>query len=124
MFATGVKAELTARHFLPNESGPESSPHNHPYEVEWICSTNGLNSSGYAVDIAMMERVLQEVLGAIDDLLLNDLPYFQDRPPSLENLATYLHQRLGESARSEGAEFTTMEIRIWESPTAWASYHE
>ncbi|TVR89552.1 MAG: 6-carboxytetrahydropterin synthase [Spirochaetaceae bacterium] len=124
MFATGVKAELTARHFLPNESGPESSPHSHPYEVEWICTSAGLDASGYAVDISMMERVLTEVLGAIDNVLLNDLPYFSTRQPSLENLATYLHQGLGESARAAGASFATMEIKIWESPTAWASYRE
>lgn len=124
MFSTGVKAELTARHFLPDESGPESSPHNHPYEVEWICTTKGLNSSGYAVDISMMERVLYDVLSSINSVLLNDLPYFQNKQPSLENLATYLHQRLGELASSEGSEFSSMEIKIWESPTAWASYRE
>ncbi|MCA1753969.1 MAG: 6-carboxytetrahydropterin synthase [Spirochaeta sp.] len=123
MFATGVKAQLTARHFLPHESGPESSPHSHPYEIEWICSSESTNSSGYAVDIAMMERVLSDILGDINNVLLNNLPYFEKRQPSLENLATYLHDMLGSSARKEGAEFTTMQIKIWESPTAWASYH-
>jgi len=125
MFQTGVVRRLQARHFLPAEEGEESVPHAHPYEVELVCGSRQLDANGYSTDIAAMEAALEEVLGRIDDVLLNDLDFFSDRPPSLENLCIYLVDRLHESLAGRGASVTEpLSIRIWESDSAWARYTE
>ncbi|WP_455382754.1 6-pyruvoyl trahydropterin synthase family protein [Salinispira pacifica] len=124
MFRTGVKRPFTARHALRGDFGDETVPHSHPYTVEWICRTQGLDANGFSVDIALLERELEALLEELDDRLLNDLPFFESRQPSLENLALYLHQELRLRFRNAGGGGTdpAMEVRIWESPTAWASY--
>jgi 6-pyruvoyltetrahydropterin/6-carboxytetrahydropterin synthase len=125
MFATGVRRKLTARHFLNGDFGDESVPHSHPYEVELICRSPTLDDNGFSTDIAAMESVLEQTLQEIDDVLLNDLPFFESRQASLENLCIYLVASLRAALGRRGAEpRELMEIRIWESESAWASYLE
>jgi 6-pyruvoyltetrahydropterin/6-carboxytetrahydropterin synthase len=124
MFHTGVRRRLTARHFLVGDFGPETTPHAHPYDIEWVCGVAELDGAGFGVDIALMERILEDVLREIDDRLLNDLDYFQDRQPSLENLAVFLELRLRAELESAVSELSlqSSSVQIWESDTAWARY--
>ncbi len=123
MFAAGVRKRLQARHYLRGNFGEESSPHSHPYLVEAVCRSPQLDDNGFSMDIAVLENELEAVLDAIDDVLLNDLVFFQSRQPSLENLCVYLWDRLTEGIRSRNAPLPAeLGIRIWESENAWASY--
>ncbi len=121
MFATGIQQDLQARHYLRGDFGEESRPHSHPYRVELICRTSALDSNGFSTDIDLLESSLHNTLAQIDNVLLNDLPFFKDRQPSLENLCIYI----SESVRREiGTSAQEIEIKIWESATAWASYSD
>lgn len=125
MFTAGVLRPLRARHYLVGDFGDESTPHSHPYRVELVARTAALDANGFSTDIAAMETVLEEVLGSIDDVLLNDLRWFADRQPSLENLAVYLIERIREGLDARGAApEEPLEIRIWENENAWAGYRE
>jgi 6-pyruvoyltetrahydropterin/6-carboxytetrahydropterin synthase len=125
MFATGVRRKLNARHFLNGDFGDESVPHSHPYDVELICRSRTLDENGFSTDIAAMESALEEVVAEIDDVLLNDLPFFATKQASLENLCIYLASSLRAALGSPGGEpRESLEIRIWESESAWASYLE
>lgn len=125
MFSAGVIRPLRARHYLVGDFGDESAPHSHPYRVELVASTPTLDANGFSTDIAAMEEVLEEVLGSIDDVLLNDLPWFSQRQPSLENLAVYLVEQLREGlVAREAAPHEPLEIRIWENENAWAGFRE
>lgn len=125
MYRTGVERMFTARHALRGDFGDESLPHTHSYRVEWICRTEGLDAGGFSVDIALLEQSLESLLSGLDDRLLNDLPFFENRQPSLENVAFYLHRELERSFVGAGGTLrpvSSMEVRIWESATAWASF--
>jgi 6-pyruvoyltetrahydropterin/6-carboxytetrahydropterin synthase len=52
--------------------------------------------------------------------VLNDLPEFAGLNPSLEHFARILATRL--AAAPERDRLTGHTVRLWESPTAWASY--
>lgn len=119
MFATGIQHNLRARHYLRGNFGEEARPHSHPYRVELICRTPDLDANGFSTDIDLLESALASTLGQIDDVLLNELPYFRERQPSLENLCRYIFDSLKEALAPTARE---IEIRIWESATAWASY--
>lgn len=126
MYRTGVSRDFQARHFLKGDYGEESTAHSHPYRVEVICEVSELGPQGFSVNIAVLESVFERELGAIEDHLLNDLPFFLNRQTSLENLALYLHGRMSEGLSSELEEGELhpglLEIRIRESQSAWASY--
>ena len=125
MFSAGVLRPLRARHFLAGQAGEESIPHSHPYRVELISRSRGLDEHGFSTDIAAMEAALERAIEEIDDLLLNDLPWFREREPSLEYLAVYLVERLRKLLDERGsAPEEPLEIRIWENETAWAGYVE
>ncbi len=126
MFATGIQHNLNAYHFLRGDFGKEASPHSHPYRVELICRTAHLDAHGFSTDIDLLEAALSKVLAEIDMVLLNDLPFFHKRQPSLENLCVYLFSKVKNYIQTETKrpEFIPLEIeiKIWESETAWASY--
>jgi len=126
MFATGIQQNLQARHYLQGDFGEESQPHSHPYRVELICRTSKLDANGFSTDIDFLESSLRSILTEIDNVLLNDLPYFKDRQPSLENLCVYIFEKMLFMSRSAVEQVADLpqeiEIRIWESATAWASF--
>ena len=125
MFQVGIKNRFRAGHFLRGDFGEETRPHEHDYVLEWICSTVALDENGFSVDIALMEELLAAVADSIQGKLLNDLEFFRDRQPSVENMARFIHRRLSDALEGRGYPLPTIlqsEIKIWESETAWASY--
>jgi 6-pyruvoyl-tetrahydropterin synthase len=93
--------------------------------VEWRVATSSLDENGFSVDIALMEDLLEKITSGIADRLLNDLEFFKERQASVENTALYLHQELSRALEEHGVDvdaFQEMEIKIWESDVAWASY--
>ncbi len=131
MFSVGVRRSLNAVHYLcardgsERDFGPEGTPHSHPYEVELIASSAELDPNGFSLDIAVVESVLEETLARVDGVLLNSLPFFTNRQPSLENLAVFLLETIRRTLQERGAApALPMELRIWENDAAWASYAE
>ena len=125
MFHTGIRRSFTARHALRGDFGEESVPHSHPYQVEWRVTTEKLDENGFSVDISLMERVLEETLREVDSVLLNDLPFFSNRQPSVENTAVFLGERLSAGLYAYSyplKRIKNMSITVWESESAWASY--
>ena len=125
MYRVGVCNTFLARHFLIGDFGEESVPHTHEYTVELSMTTEGLDENGFSVDIALLEEVVEAVVRELDNVLLNELSFFEGRQPSVENCAWFIHDTVFARLREEG--FTidgivASELRIWESKTAWASY--
>ena len=125
MYQVGIKNRFQARHFLRGDFAEESAPHEHDYELEWVCQTESLDENGFSVDIALLEELLEAEVQAVRGRLLNDLEFFRNRQPSVENMARFFHHRLLEALQGRGyavARIVRAELRIWESTQAWASY--
>jgi 6-pyruvoyltetrahydropterin/6-carboxytetrahydropterin synthase len=123
MYQVGIRNRFQASHYLRGDFGPESSPHEHDYALEWICRTESLDENGFAVDIALMEELLQREVDGIRGRTLNELEFFRALQPSVENMARFLHGRLSEALQGRGVRrITGAELKIWESDSAWASY--
>ncbi len=125
MYRIGVRKSLQAMHFLQGDFGEESRPHAHPYTVEWSCEVDGLDADGFALDIALAGKLLEEVAATAEGRLLNDLPFFEDRQTSLENLASYFHDEMWRRLEEEAGDVSRVlgsEVRVWESQGAWASF--
>jgi 6-pyruvoyltetrahydropterin/6-carboxytetrahydropterin synthase len=123
MYQVGIRNRFQARHFLRGDFGPESSPHEHDYALEWICRTESLDENGFAVDIALMEELLQREVDGVRGRTLNDLEFFRTLQPSVENMARFFLGRLSDALQAQTvARIMGAELKIWESDSAWASY--
>lgn len=120
MYAVGVKRDFTARHYLV---GPdlvaENYPHQHHYVLEARFEGYELDRNGFLVDIAAVERLLDEVIVRYQHKTLNELPELEGINPSLENLSRIVCMAVVERVHVVG--LTMITIKISESDQAWAS---
>lgn len=123
MYSVAVLRELRAFHYLiGGDWGPENELHPHSYRVEVILEGGRLDGHGYLVDITQLEEGLQECVVYYHDRTLNDLPEFRGLNPSIEHLARFICRRIVEGL--DGENLKGIQVRIWESETAWAGYAE
>lgn len=120
MYELGFKRHFIARHHIPGGPPGERQPHSHDYLVEARLAGEGLDGRGYLFDIVELRHALDALLEKYEDQYLNNLPDLMGLNPSMENLARTICERLYEKTRPAGLK--SMEIRVWESGSAWAAY--
>jgi 6-pyruvoyltetrahydropterin/6-carboxytetrahydropterin synthase len=123
MYTLCLQKAFTARHYLiGGDWGDENQPHAHSYRVEIRLSAKDLDAHGYLVDLAELEPILERCVNHYRDRVLNDLPELRQTNPSIEHLARRFCDRFLQRLGSH--RFSSVEIRLWENETAWASYEE
>jgi 6-pyruvoyltetrahydropterin/6-carboxytetrahydropterin synthase len=121
VYTVAVRRDFVAQHVLTAGSGgPEHVWHSHSYRLEVRLEGPALDTSGYLVDISEVERHLDAFVGRVRDRTLNDQPELAGRNPSLEHFARFACEALRDSLHAPGVHALT--ARVWESPTAWASF--
>jgi 6-pyruvoyltetrahydropterin/6-carboxytetrahydropterin synthase len=116
-----VRREFTAQHYLTvPDPGPEGEIHSHAFTAEVEFAGPELGEYGYLVDIDRVDAVLDDLEDRYGDALLNDLPEFGDRNPSVERFA----ERVGDRVAAALADPTPtrLTVRLWEDDLAWASH--
>jgi 6-pyruvoyl-tetrahydropterin synthase len=125
MYKVGITGQLTIRHALTGDYGDESRPHSHVYRIEWIFTARGLGADGFALDISRMERARDRVVSRLDGVFLNALSFFSGIQVSVENFARFFLDELMSELESQGPVgelLSGVELKVWESDIAWASY--
>jgi len=123
MFVVSVQAHYDSAHFLRHYHGKCERLHGHRYVVEIALAAHELNEAGIAFDFVDVKRELRGLADRLDHENLNDLEPFTELEPSAENQARYFYEemrrRLPEVARE-----AVLYVRVWETPTQWATYSE
>ncbi|OPY29132.1 MAG: 6-pyruvoyl tetrahydropterin synthase [Methanomassiliicoccales archaeon PtaU1.Bin030] len=122
LFETGLSMTMRSRHYLPQGTSFEREEHFHDYTVEAIVRGSQVDESGYLIDITALRRALGSVLERYRGNVLNDLPEFSSRSPTMENLAVEIWR--GVSQALGDARGRTLTIRIWEDESAWACFED
>ena len=123
MYTMGVKRDFMAQHFLVGgDWGAENLRHSHHYQVEVQLEGRQLDAHGYLVDIVEVEKHLQSLVDYFRDRMLNELPEFAGRNPSIEHLARIICQSLAEKIGA--GNLSAVRVKIWENDIAWAAYRE
>lgn len=121
MYRLAVKRDFVAQHFLTvPDPGPEGEVHSHHFEAEVRFRGPELGEFGYLVDIDAVNDVLDDLEDRYRDALLNDLPEFECRNPSVEHFARIFGDRVADEAPTDTP--TGLTVRLWEDETAWASH--
>lgn len=121
MYRVAVSRDFIAQHYLiGGDWGAENAPHSHHYRVEVRLDGRELDRHGYLVDIVEIEAALEALADRYRDRMLNDLPEFAGRNPSVERFARQLCVAFAERIAAGNVE--AISVRLWENDIAWASY--
>ena len=121
MYSLGVRREFSARHYLiGGDWGEENVEHSHRYRMELVLEAKELDVHGFLVDIVEVERHLDEVAAIFRGKTLNALAAFAGINPSIERLATVIHDAFRQRLAHFRLEALT--VIIWEDDIAWTSY--
>src|SRR5688572_12451055 len=122
MYKLGIKRDFIARHFLiGGDWGAENLPNSHHYVLELQLTGKELDQHGYLVDIVDVEKHLDKIVNYYQEQMLNDKPEFAGLNPSIEHFARILATTLSERIRAKN--ITELKVMLWESESAWASFH-
>ena len=121
MYATTVLTDFVAQHYLTvPDPGPEGVPHSHHFEVELTFRGPELNEHDYLVDIDDAEAALADLADRYRDELLNDLPEFEGRNPSVERFARVVFERVTDAVTDDTV--AELGVTVWEDDAAAATY--
>jgi 6-pyruvoyltetrahydropterin/6-carboxytetrahydropterin synthase len=119
-FEVGASAPLRALHRIPWLPPPEGDLHAHDYRVEVVVERAALDERGMVCDLDIVEAALADAVGALEGKDLDVIRPSEAEAVTVEILARWFHERLGEAIRAAGGEALT--VRVWESATAFGGY--
>lgn len=119
MFSIHRDFTFSAAHTIRGHTGGCERMHGHTYRVRIHLAAEDLDELGMVLDFADLKAIANEVLDPFDHRLINDVPPFDERNPTAELIAEYVH---GEVAERLPARVTVTEVEVWENPHSAASY--
>ena len=121
MYTLAVRRGFISRHYLVDgDWGPDNIPYSHHYDLELQLQAREINEHGYVADIDEISTYLDELVAYFGEKLLNDLPEFRGRNPSMENLSRILASNLNK--RIHAAHITNVKVIVSRDENYWASY--
>ena len=118
-YALTVRSSFSAAHRLPEYEGNCERIHGHNWQVEITVESEALDSRGMALDFRVMKSALNEILSRLDHKYLNEVPPFDGRNPSSENIAHHIFEEMEGKIPSP---VRLSRVTVWESEDAWAEY--
>jgi 6-pyruvoyltetrahydropterin/6-carboxytetrahydropterin synthase len=112
--------QFEAAHRLRGDFGPATRLHGHTYRVEVAARGYALRGDGTLCDVGLLQQVVQEAIGPLHYQVLDELALFAEVNTTAEVVA---HQLFADIApRLGGQGVATLVVRVWESPSVYASY--
>jgi 6-pyruvoyltetrahydropterin/6-carboxytetrahydropterin synthase len=121
MFELKILNHFSAAHQLTMVGEKCENLHGHNWRVEVCVKGEHLNEAGVLVDFGIIKTHVKTVMKRLDHQFLNELSYFENNPPSSENIAIYIANSLKEMIDIPGV--TVSRVTTWESDNACATYY-
>jgi len=122
MYSLEVTTHFSAAHKLRDYQGECEALHGHNWKVVVTASGETLDHLGMLLDFKDLKRKINAIVQQLDHSYLNDIPPFDTRNPSSENIACYLFQELRKSINDEN--ISVSQVKVWESENCAAIYSE
>ena len=117
--------DFAAGHHIPDHPGKCRNLHGHNYRVRVFLRAETLDEMGMVYDFSRLKALMNEVVGPFDHRVINDLPPFDVRNPTAENLSEYIFTevslRLGKDETAIGR-VEISKVELWENQTCCAIY--
>lgn len=122
MFEIFVETHFSAAHHLADYQGNCARWHGHNWLVTAFVEAAALNELGLAVDFRRVKGALHTILERLDHTNLNEVPEFAGMNPTCEVIARSIFRQLAAELNDDN--LTVTRVRVSETPSSGASYHE
>lgn len=119
MYDLMVRGHFDAAHALRGYPGECERLHGHTWDVEVVVRGSDLDEIGIVYDFKTLKEDLEAVLRPLDHAYLNEVPPFDVKNATAENLSRYLFDELSSRV---AAGVSVAEVSVWESPVARITY--
>lgn len=121
MFELKILTHFSAAHQLKMVGEKCENLHGHNWNVEVHVTGSELDRAGVLMDFGVLKKHVAKIMATLDHQFLNDLDFFNDEfPPSSENIAIYITERLQEKITRP--EVRVSRVSAWESANSCATY--
>jgi 6-pyruvoyltetrahydropterin/6-carboxytetrahydropterin synthase len=120
LLEVGIVAQFEAAHRLQGDFGPAARLHGHTYRVEVGVRGESLQADGTLCDITLIHGAVDRALKTMHYRDLNALELFQGKNTTAETVAQVLLEQIIPDL--EGRGLSSLFVRVWESPQAYAAY--
>ena len=122
MFEVSVEQTFAAGHALRNYKGKCENVHGHNFKVQVVIEGERLDQTGLLVDFIDVKDLMRAVIARLDHQFLNEIPPFDVRNPSAENIAEYFHEELSIGLATTPVPIRIREVKVWETDIQSATY--
>ena len=119
MFEVVIAGQFAAAHRLPREDGSHEPVHEHEWRVEVTYAGSALDQHGMLIDFTAVRARLSDVLAALREQPLHELPAFAERSASAENVAVHIAEQMA-ALPTAGARLRCVQVE--EEPGCFARY--
>lgn len=121
MFDIFIDTHFAGAHHLRDYPGDCEKPHGHNWKVKVTVRASELDQYGMGIDFKVLKKIVKEVIDQLDHNDLNTLPYFQDRNPSSEHIATFIFDQV--ESRLDSKRFEMHSVNVLETDTQGLIYY-
>ncbi len=113
-----IRERFEAAHHLRVYRGAPEPVHGHSWTVELVLRAEQLDDEGMGFDFVEAKAALRELVARFHHRDINAVPPFDERSPTTENLAAWMHGALQEKLPAA----TVAEVTVWEGPDCSATF--
>jgi len=81
-----------------------------------------LDETGLLVDFIDVKDAMRAVIDRLDHVFLNDIPPFEVKNPSAENIAEYFYEEMSRRLAATPVPIRIREVKVWETDIQSATY--
>ena len=122
MFEVTVEQSFAAAHALRNYKGGCENVHGHNFKVQVVLAGERLDDAGLLVDFIDVKNLMHEVMARLDHQFLNEVPPFDVKNPSAENIAEYFCTEMSGGLKDTPVPVRIREVKVWETEIQSATY--
>ena len=120
MYELKVVTKFAAAHQLTMVGAKCENMHGHNWKVEVCVTGEKVDKGGVVMDFGVIKKHVREIMSQLDHKYLNELEFFQQSPPSSENIASFVANELQQ--RIDHPSVKVSRVTAWESDDASATY--
>ena len=119
MYEVLIEKTFSSAHFLRNYHGKDEPLHGHNWRVQVRFSGSGLvRPEEYLIDFVLVQEILDRVIAKVDYKNINEIPPFDKRNPSAENIAHWIYEEFVKILPLP----RPSRVTVWETEQGAASY--